>query len=154
VANRKLAHFRSRLYKQTSASSRWPYVQRPHEPLGIAPLRLALDEEGLAADADLIAGRMRTGSASRPPWCRWRPTAPSRRSWSTPASSRLWSLDSAGKTISKDGFGGDYVLHFAVDPTSHNKLYAITFNPESKARAVLASNDTGKTWSLLSGPLN
>ena len=56
------------------------------------------------------------------------------------------------QTISKDGFGGDYVLYFAVDPTSHNKLHAITFNPESKAQAVLASDDTGKTWAPLSGP--
>src|ERR671919_943180 len=34
------------------------------------------------------------------------------------------------KTISKHGVGGDYVRHFAVDLTSHNKVYAITFNPE------------------------
>src|ERR671919_416749 len=49
------------------------------------------------------------------------------------------------KTISNPS-GRDYVLHFAVDPTSHNKLYAITFNPQSKAQAVLTSDDAGETW--------
>ena len=36
-------------------TSGWPHVQGPHEPVGIAPLRLALDDEGLAADGELIA---------------------------------------------------------------------------------------------------
>ncbi len=49
------------------------------------------------------------------------------------------------KTISNPS-GRDYVLHFAVDPTSHSKLYAITFNPQSKAQAVLTSDDAGETW--------
>jgi photosystem II stability/assembly factor-like uncharacterized protein len=56
------------------------------------------------------------------------------------------------QTISKDGFGGDYVLHFAVDPTSHSKLYAISFAPQSKEQAVLASDDAGKTWAPLAKP--
>jgi photosystem II stability/assembly factor-like uncharacterized protein len=56
------------------------------------------------------------------------------------------------QTISKDGFGDVYILHLAVDPTSHSSLYAITLNPESKAWAVVVSNDTGKTWAPLSGP--
>ena len=37
-------------------TSRRPHIERPHEPVGIAPLRLALDDEGLAADGELIAG--------------------------------------------------------------------------------------------------
>ena len=37
----------------------------PHEPVGIAPLRLALDDEGLAADGELIAGA-RVGDLARP----------------------------------------------------------------------------------------
>ena len=33
-----------------------------------------------------------------------------------------------------------------MDPASRNQLYAITFNPQEKAQAVLASTDAGKTW--------
>jgi photosystem II stability/assembly factor-like uncharacterized protein len=50
------------------------------------------------------------------------------------------------QTLSKDGFAGDYVLHFAVDPTSHSNLYAVTFDPQSKAQAVLVSQDAGEKW--------
>jgi len=56
------------------------------------------------------------------------------------------------QTISKDGFGGDYVLHLAVDPTSHSKLYAITFDPQSHEQTVLASADAGNTWAPLAKP--
>jgi photosystem II stability/assembly factor-like uncharacterized protein len=56
------------------------------------------------------------------------------------------------RTIGKDGFGGDYVLHLAVDPVNHSNLYAITFNPQSKAQALLASKDAGKTWGPLAKP--
>jgi photosystem II stability/assembly factor-like uncharacterized protein len=56
------------------------------------------------------------------------------------------------QTVSKDGFGGDYALHFAVDPRSHSKLYAISFDPQSKEQAVLASDDAGKTWAPLAKP--
>jgi hypothetical protein len=40
-------------------------------------------------------------------------------------------------------------LHFAVDPTDDGRLYAVTFDPESKAQGVIASRDAGATW----GPL-
>ena len=53
------------------------------------------------------------------------------------------------QTISGNAFGGGYLLHFAVDPTSASKLYAISFDPQSKAQAVLASNDAGKNWARL-----
>ncbi len=53
------------------------------------------------------------------------------------------------QVIGKDGFGDNFILHLAVDPTNHSNLYAITFNPQSKAQALLASKDAGKTW----GPL-
>jgi hypothetical protein len=49
------------------------------------------------------------------------------------------------KTFSNPS-GRDYVLHFAVDPTSHSSLYAVTFNPQSKAQAVLTSDDAAETW--------
>jgi hypothetical protein len=56
------------------------------------------------------------------------------------------------QTISGDGFGGSYVLHFAVDPTSDSKLYAISFDPQSKTQAVLASHDAGESWAPLAKP--
>ena len=58
------------------------------------------------------------------------------------------------RTVSKHGVGGDYVLHLAVDLTSHNKVYAVTFNPENKARAVLASTDAGESWASLGSATN
>jgi photosystem II stability/assembly factor-like uncharacterized protein len=53
------------------------------------------------------------------------------------------------QTVNRDGFDGDYVLHLAVDPLSHNKLYAVSFDPQSHSQAVLASDDAGKTWAPL-----
>ena len=53
------------------------------------------------------------------------------------------------QTIGKDALGDDYVLHFAVDPTSHSNFYGITFDPQSQRQAVLASDDAGKTWAPL-----
>jgi photosystem II stability/assembly factor-like uncharacterized protein len=46
-------------------------------------------------------------------------------------------------------FGHEHVLHLAVDPTRPSKLYAISFDSQSKAQAVLASNDAGKSWAPL-----
>ena len=36
-------------------TSGWPNVQGPHQPIRIAPLRFALDDEGMAIDRELIA---------------------------------------------------------------------------------------------------
>jgi len=58
------------------------------------------------------------------------------------------------QTVSKDGFGGDYILHFAVDPASHSKLYAVSFDPQSKKQAVLASDDGGESWAPLGSGTN
>ena len=58
------------------------------------------------------------------------------------------------RTIVKDAFGGDYVLHLAVDPTSPNRLYAVSFNPQSNEQAVLASGDAGATWVPLAESTN
>jgi hypothetical protein len=41
------------------------YVERPHQPIRIAPLRLGLDDEGLSADHELIV-RARVGDLARP----------------------------------------------------------------------------------------
>jgi photosystem II stability/assembly factor-like uncharacterized protein len=53
------------------------------------------------------------------------------------------------QTVSRDAFGGDYILHLTADPTSRGQLYAVTFDPQSHEQAVLASNDAGKTWAPL-----
>jgi hypothetical protein len=37
------------------ARSHRPRIEIPHEPIGVAPLRLALDDEVVAADRELIA---------------------------------------------------------------------------------------------------
>lgn len=53
------------------------------------------------------------------------------------------------QTVSQDGFGRAYPLHFAVDPSSGSQLYAISLDPESKAQAILSSEDGGATWAPL-----
>ena len=53
------------------------------------------------------------------------------------------------QTVNRDGFAGDYVLYIAVDSSSHGKLYAVSFEPQSHTQAVLASDDAGKTWASL-----
>jgi photosystem II stability/assembly factor-like uncharacterized protein len=58
------------------------------------------------------------------------------------------------QSVSEHGFGRNYVLHLAVDPASHNKLYAITINPQEKVQAVLASTDAGKTWAPLGSAIH
>jgi hypothetical protein len=42
-----------------------PHIERPDQPIGIAPFRLPLDDESLAADHELIAGA-RVGDLARP----------------------------------------------------------------------------------------
>ena len=58
------------------------------------------------------------------------------------------------QTVNGDGFGEDYVLHLAVDPSSHGKLYAVSLDPQSHTQAVLASDDAGKTWAPLGSAAN
>jgi len=58
------------------------------------------------------------------------------------------------KNVGEVGLGDHYVLHFAVDPGSRSKLYAISFDPQGKAQAVLASDDSGNTWAPLGSATN
>ena len=58
------------------------------------------------------------------------------------------------RTVTTGGFGGDYVLHFAVDPEDDNDLYAVTLEPQSHAQRLLASRDGGATWSPLAAASN
>jgi hypothetical protein len=51
--------------------------------------------------------------------------------------------------VNKHDFGDIFLLHLAADPTRPSKLYAISFDLQSKAEAVLASDDTGTTWAPL-----
>jgi hypothetical protein len=42
--------------RATQAHSHRPRIEAPHEPIGIAPLRFTLDDEGLTIDDELIVG--------------------------------------------------------------------------------------------------
>jgi len=48
-----------------------------------------------------------------------------------------------------NAFDGAYILHFAVAKTDSRRLYAITVNPETRAQAVLMSEDGGASWTSL-----
>jgi photosystem II stability/assembly factor-like uncharacterized protein len=48
-----------------------------------------------------------------------------------------------------NGFGQAVVLHIAVDPSNGQKMYAVTFNPRTRANAIVASRDGGTTWTKL-----
>lgn len=50
------------------------------------------------------------------------------------------------RTLSND-FGDRYLLHLAVDPDDHDRLFASTQHNE-----LLASRDGGRTWRLLAAP--
>ena len=50
---------------RTDIGSHRPYIERPHKPVGIAPLGFTLDDERLAADGELIV-RARVGDLARP----------------------------------------------------------------------------------------
>jgi photosystem II stability/assembly factor-like uncharacterized protein len=43
-------------------------------------------------------------------------------------------------------FGDEYVLHFAVDPTTEGQLFAVTMHPQTHRQSIVASRDGGKTW--------
>ena len=55
------------------------------------------------------------------------------------------------RRVNEHGFGDILLLHLAVNPTGPTKLYAISFDLQSKAQAVLASDDAGTTWGPLGG---
>ena len=46
-------------------------------------------------------------------------------------------------------FGGQYVLHLAVDSTDEQKLFAVIFDSQSKVQSVVASGNGGATWAKL-----
>jgi hypothetical protein len=50
------------------------------------------------------------------------------------------------KTLSRE-FGDQFILHFAIDPTNGNKLYAATGKGD-----IIASNDGGRTWAPFGTP--
>jgi photosystem II stability/assembly factor-like uncharacterized protein len=49
----------------------------------------------------------------------------------------------------KGGFGEDYVVHFASNPTDPKWLYAVTLNPHSRRQNVIESRDSGLRWTTL-----
>jgi hypothetical protein len=46
-----------------------------------------------------------------------------------------------------NGFGDRYLLHLAVDPHDHDRLFASTQHNE-----MMASRDGGRTWRVLAAP--
>jgi hypothetical protein len=46
-----------------------------------------------------------------------------------------------------NGFGDRYILHLAVDPADHDRLFAATQHNE-----LVASSDGGRTWQVLAAP--
>lgn len=56
----------------------------------------------------------------------------------------------AWKVIGR-GFGGDVLLHFAVDPRDPQRLYAVTYDTQKRTQSVIASRDGGERWSPLGG---
>lgn len=48
-----------------------------------------------------------------------------------------------------DDFGDAYIAHMAVAPGDENVLFAITIDPNTRAQAIVASQDGGETWSAL-----
>ncbi len=48
--------------------------------------------------------------------------------------------------VANNGFGADYVLHFAVAPSDPQRMYAVTFNPDARSSALLVSRDGGASW--------
>lgn len=50
-----------------------------------------------------------------------------------------------------NGFGGEFVLHFAVARSDARRMYAVTVDPSTRSQAVVASRDGGMSWAPL-GP--
>ena len=45
-----------------------------------------------------------------------------------------------------EGFGDDFILHFAADSQDRQRLYAVTYNPRTAAQSVIASRNGGERW--------
>ncbi|GIK96247.1 MAG: hypothetical protein BroJett029_04560 [Alphaproteobacteria bacterium] len=50
------------------------------------------------------------------------------------------------------GFGGQYVLHFAVAASNSRRLYAITIDPADRSQSLFTSADGGESWTTLATP--
>lgn len=51
--------------------------------------------------------------------------------------------------VAGGGFGGQYVLHFAVAPGDNRRLYAVTINPTDRSQSLVTSADGGESWTTL-----
>jgi photosystem II stability/assembly factor-like uncharacterized protein len=59
----------------------------------------------------------------------------------------IWTTEPKLTWQTVDGsFGEEYVLHFAVGPTTEGQLFAVTMHPQTHRQGILASRDGGKTW--------
>lgn len=50
------------------------------------------------------------------------------------------------------GLGADVILHVAADPQDGRRLYAVTYNTQTRAQSVVASRDGGASWVKLGAP--
>ena len=60
--------------------------------------------------------------------------------------------ESANWEIVSAGLGRDVILHLAADPKDGRRLYAVTYNAQTRAQAVVASRDGGASWIRLGSP--
>jgi photosystem II stability/assembly factor-like uncharacterized protein len=51
--------------------------------------------------------------------------------------------------VVNNGFGDDFVVHFAADPTDQQRLYAIVLNAKTRTQRVVFSRDGGANWAQL-----
>ena len=56
--------------------------------------------------------------------------------------------EAASWEIVSAGLGRDVILHLAADPKDGQRLYAVTYNVQTRAQSVVASRDGGASWAI------
>jgi len=51
--------------------------------------------------------------------------------------------------ILSNNFGDQFMLHFAIDPSNAQNMYAVTLNQQARKLAIIASTDGGINWKVL-----
>lgn len=57
--------------------------------------------------------------------------------------------EAANWEVVSPGLGRDVILHFAADPKDGRRLYAVTYDTQTRAQAIVASRDGGASWTKL-----
>ncbi len=52
------------------------------------------------------------------------------------------------RLVSND-FGNEFILHFTIDPSNQQNMYAVTFSQQTRGLSIIASSDGGVTWKML-----